>query len=249
MLAAAVSRWAAEEGIQRDPDHALQSLGRNVHRGEGTRWRAGRETSDSRCRLPACFHTALMVSSAFVLLTLRVITYKVISINTSCADLICGKLNDAFRFLQKIWQPSFPSVLSWFKWCSFVNSGPTSFTFWSVLFTSLWKRCLTPSLPNSSHPDPERWTHQNLLIGLFRVFQSGPPEAEWCYCCVQVGAAVTWKRMDSFFFVPVWIIILAVLAGLLLLALLIYLLYKVNRLKISASDGQGSLKPSKSSIW
>lgn len=50
-------------------------------------------------------------------------------------------------------------------------------------------------------------------------------------------AAVTWKRTDSLFFVPVWIIILAVLAGLLLLALLIYLLYKVNRLNIPASDG------------
>lgn len=138
---------------------------------------------------------------------------------------------------------------SWFKWCCSVNSDPTSLTFWSVLFTSLWIRCLIPSLPNSSHPDPERWTHQNLLIGLFlyRVFQSEPPEAEWCDCCVQVVAAVTWKRMDSLFFVPVWIIILAVLAGLLLLALLIYLLYKVNRLKITASDGRVSLKRSQNS--
>lgn len=43
--------------------------------------------------------------------------------------------------------------------------------------------------------------------------------------------------MDSLFFVPMWIIILAVLAGLLLLALLIYLLYKVKSLNVSASDG------------
>lgn len=69
-------------------------------------------------------------------------------------------------------------------------------------------------------------------------FQSESAEAEWCNCCVQVVAAVTWKRTDSLFFVPVWIIILAILAGLLLLALLIFLLYKVNRLKTSASDGR-----------
>lgn len=74
------------------------------------------------------------------------------------------------------------------------------------------------------------------------MFQSEHPEAEWCNCGIQVVAAVTWKRTDSLFFVPVWIIILAVLAGLLLLALLIYLLYKVNRLRISASDGRVSLK-------
>lgn len=68
-------------------------------------------------------------------------------------------------------------------------------------------------------------------------FRPKPPEAEWFDCCVQVAAAVTWKRTDSLFFVPVWIIILAVLAGLLLLALLIYLLYKVKSLNVSASDG------------
>uniref|UniRef100_H2RJQ9 Integrin subunit alpha 5 n=1 Tax=Takifugu rubripes TaxID=31033 RepID=H2RJQ9_TAKRU len=46
-----------------------------------------------------------------------------------------------------------------------------------------------------------------------------------------------WHQHFLLFFVPVWIIILAVLAGLLLLALLIYLLYKVKRLNASASDG------------
>lgn len=45
---------------------------------------------------------------------------------------------------------------------------------------------------------------------------------------VQVVTAVMWNKPDSLFFVPVWIIILAVLAGLLLLSLLIYLLYKVS---------------------
>lgn len=46
---------------------------------------------------------------------------------------------------------------------------------------------------------------------------------------LQVVTAVIWNKPDSPFPVPVWIIILAVLSGLLLLALLIYLLYKVTR--------------------
>lgn len=45
---------------------------------------------------------------------------------------------------------------------------------------------------------------------------------------VQVVVVVLWNKPDSLLFVPVWIIILAVLAGLLLLSLLIYLLYKVT---------------------
>lgn len=42
VLAAAVSRWPPAERIRRYPDRALQSLGRNVHGGERTRWRAPR---------------------------------------------------------------------------------------------------------------------------------------------------------------------------------------------------------------
>lgn len=161
--------------------------------------------------------------------TLRGTTTDAIGINTSCADLIWTKWCTEYRII---------SALSRVKRCFSVLSGPTSITFWSVPCTSQWTRCLIPSLPNSSHPDPGRWSHQDLLIGLFlyRVFRSKPPEAEWFDCCVQVVAAVTWKRTDSLFFVPVWIIILAVLAGLLLLALLIYLLYKVKSLNVSASD-------------
>jgi len=45
---------------------------------------------------------------------------------------------------------------------------------------------------------------------------------------IQVAAAVLWNKPETHFWVPVWIIILAVLVGLLLLALLIYLLYKVR---------------------
>ena len=38
---------------------------------------------------------------------------------------------------------------------------------------------------------------------------------------------MVWNKPEHHYLVPVWIIILAILAGLLLLALLIYLLYKV----------------------
>lgn len=50
---------------------------------------------------------------------------------------------------------------------------------------------------------------------------------------VQVEMGVMWNKPDSLFYVPVWIIILAVLAGLLLLSLLIYLLYKVRHCTIT----------------
>uniref|UniRef100_A0A674PAU8 Integrin subunit alpha 5 n=1 Tax=Takifugu rubripes TaxID=31033 RepID=A0A674PAU8_TAKRU len=90
------------------------------------------------------------------------------------------------------------------------------------------------------------------VSGLARVhgaLAGGLPE--WFDCCVQVVAAVTWKRTDSLFFVPVWIIILAVLAGLLLLALLIYLLYKMGFFKRSDPYGttmeKAQLKPQASS--
>lgn len=44
----------------------------------------------------------------------------------------------------------------------------------------------------------------------------------------KVVTTVVWNKPDSQYFVPLWIIILAILAGLLLLALLIYVLYKVR---------------------
>ncbi|XP_043087311.1 integrin alpha-5-like [Puntigrus tetrazona] len=42
---------------------------------------------------------------------------------------------------------------------------------------------------------------------------------------------VVWNKPDSTYAVPLWIIILAILAGLLLLALLIYVLYKLGFFK------------------
>ncbi|XP_022601124.1 integrin alpha-5-like isoform X1 [Seriola dumerili] len=67
----------------------------------------------------------------------------------------------------------------------------------------------------------------------------------------KVVTAVVWNKPDSLFSVPVWIIILAVLAGLLLLALLIYLLYKMGFFKRSDPYGttmeKAQLKPQASS--
>uniref|UniRef100_A0A4W6FFV5 Integrin subunit alpha 5 n=1 Tax=Lates calcarifer TaxID=8187 RepID=A0A4W6FFV5_LATCA len=62
---------------------------------------------------------------------------------------------------------------------------------------------------------------------------------------------VIWNKPDTLFPVPVWIIILAVLAGLLLLSLLIYLLYKMGFFKRSDPYGttmeKAQLKPQASS--
>ncbi|PWA23395.1 hypothetical protein CCH79_00016485 [Gambusia affinis] len=67
----------------------------------------------------------------------------------------------------------------------------------------------------------------------------------------KVLASVMWSKPDNQFSVPVWIIILAVLAGLLLLAVLIYLLYKMGFFKRSDPYGttmeKAHLKPQASS--
>ncbi|KAM3622097.1 uncharacterized protein V6R79_020290 [Siganus canaliculatus] len=66
-----------------------------------------------------------------------------------------------------------------------------------------------------------------------------------------VSTAVIWNKPDSLFSVPVWIIILAILAGLLLLSLLIYLLYKMGFFKRADPYGttmeKAQLKPQASS--
>ncbi|KAM9361473.1 integrin alpha-5-like [Symphorus nematophorus] len=67
----------------------------------------------------------------------------------------------------------------------------------------------------------------------------------------KVVTTVMWNKPESLFYVPVWIIILAILAGLLLLALLIYLLYKMGFFKRSDPYGttmeKAQLKPQASS--
>uniref|UniRef100_A0A6Q2YCX8 Integrin alpha-2 domain-containing protein n=1 Tax=Esox lucius TaxID=8010 RepID=A0A6Q2YCX8_ESOLU len=57
------------------------------------------------------------------------------------------------------------------------------------------------------------------IDGLFDMTNVFPP---------QVVTTVVWNKPDGQYYVPLWIIILAILAGLLLLALLIYVLYKVS---------------------
>uniref|UniRef100_A0A4W5N3N8 Integrin, alpha 5 (fibronectin receptor, alpha polypeptide) n=1 Tax=Hucho hucho TaxID=62062 RepID=A0A4W5N3N8_9TELE len=63
----------------------------------------------------------------------------------------------------------------------------------------------------------------------------------------QVVTPVVWNKPDSQYSVPTWIIILAILAGLLLLALVIYVLYKLGFFKRSLPYGtameKAQLKP------
>ncbi|CDQ80909.1 unnamed protein product [Oncorhynchus mykiss] len=60
-----------------------------------------------------------------------------------------------------------------------------------------------------------------------------------------------WNKPDSQYMVPLWIIILAILAGLLLLTLVIYVLYKLGFFKRSNPYGtameKAQLKPQASS--
>lgn len=51
----------------------------------------------------------------------------------------------------------------------------------------------------------------------------------------QVVTPVVWNKPDVENSVPLWIIILAILAGLLLLALLIFVLYKVSDVRLPVS--------------
>uniref|UniRef100_A0A673WLH2 Integrin, alpha 5 (fibronectin receptor, alpha polypeptide) n=1 Tax=Salmo trutta TaxID=8032 RepID=A0A673WLH2_SALTR len=77
-----------------------------------------------------------------------------------------------------------------------------------------------------------------------------PSQVEVMTKCVpplQVVTPLVWNKQDSQYSVPLWIIILAILAGLLLLALLIYVLYKLGFFKRSLPYGtameKAQLKP------
>ncbi|PNI89930.1 ITGA5 isoform 3, partial [Pan troglodytes] len=63
----------------------------------------------------------------------------------------------------------------------------------------------------------------------------------------QVATAVQWTKAEGSYGIPLWIIILAILFGLLLLGLLIYILYKLGFFKRSLPYGtameKAQLKP------
>uniref|UniRef100_A0A672ZE57 Integrin subunit alpha 5 n=1 Tax=Sphaeramia orbicularis TaxID=375764 RepID=A0A672ZE57_9TELE len=101
--------------------------------------------------------------------------------------------------------------------------------------------------------NPHTHTHKHTVhnsAGILSV-PGGADVPTGVFAVVQVSAAVIWGKPDGLFLVPVWIIILAVLAGLLLLALLIYLLYKMGFFKRSDPYGttmeKAHLKPQASS--
>lgn len=71
-----------------------------------------------------------------------------------------------------------------------------------------------------------------IIIVDSRVIQKNRPDTKKNCSCPQVLTPVVWNKPDIENSVPLWIIILAILAGLLLLALLIYVLYKVSGLRL-----------------
>lgn len=133
----------------------------------------------------------------------------------------------------RYWQHSSLLVHPLLNCFLFVHRGPISSMFWSALLSTRWRGCLILFLPNSSHQDPKRWLNQKFYWADFFIFTNLGTSLRrliWMlwFPVVQVVTAVMWNKPDSPFPVPVWIIILAILAGLLLLSLLIYLLYKVT---------------------
>lgn len=109
-----------------------------------------------------------------------------------------------------------------------VVRGPTDSLFWSALFISPWTGCPIPFFQNSNNLDLKRSVLLPAsFVYRFEIKFRCVDLAERWLSVAQVVTAVLWNKSDSLFYVPVWIIILSVLAGLLLLALLIFLLYKV----------------------
>ncbi|KAF7648225.1 hypothetical protein LDENG_00160240 [Lucifuga dentata] len=92
----------------------------------------------------------------------------------------------------------------------------------------------------------ECWVHFSVESMPYAVTPKATPPTSR-----QVVTAVTWNRPDSPFLVPVWVIMLAVAVGLLLLALLIYLLHKMGFFKRSDPYGtameKARLRPQASS--
>lgn len=104
----------------------------------------------------------------------------------------------------------------------------TSSMCWSAWPDTVWRRCLMPSYPDMFPVDTKRYLTSFYIHSLCRnIIFIFFVEWNWCFC-PQVVTPVVWNKPDIENSVPLWIIILAILAGLLLLALLIYVLYKVG---------------------
>uniref|UniRef100_A0A8C5GIB3 Integrin alpha-5-like n=1 Tax=Gouania willdenowi TaxID=441366 RepID=A0A8C5GIB3_GOUWI len=114
---------------------------------------------------------------------------------------------------------------------------------------------------NTEHHIQRREVDRDHLADHFNLTCIGAVECWQVHCDVgllekggrskKVLTTLMWNKPDSHLWVPVWIIILAVLVGLLLLALLIYLLYKLGFFKRSDPYGttmeKAELKPQASS--
>lgn len=97
---------------------------------------------------------------------------------------------------------------------------------WSVWPDTVLRRCLILSHPSIIPVDMKRCVYALVFLYFFCYLCCDTPSPP-CLC-PQVVTPLVWNKPDIENSVPLWIIILAILAGLLLLALLIYVLYKVS---------------------
>lgn len=108
----------------------------------------------------------------------------------------------------------------------------TSSMCWSAWPDTAWRRCRTPSYPDILPVDTKRCLRSLTdLMQKHHLHFLGELTLTTFTSVLQVVTPVVWNKPDVENSVPLWIIILAILAGLLLLALLIYVLYKVSALK------------------
>lgn len=109
----------------------------------------------------------------------------------------------------------------------------TSSMYWSVWPDTALRRCLILSHPSIIPVDMKRCVSALVFLNFTHCLCCGshtPSPLPWM--CPQVVTPLVWNKPDPENSVPLWIIILAILAGLLLLALLIYVLYKVGEMVI-----------------
>lgn len=112
---------------------------------------------------------------------------------------------------------------------------------WSVWPDTVLRRCLILSHPSIIPVDMKRCVYALVFLYFFCYLCCDTPSPP-CLC-PQVVTPLVWNKPDIENSVPLWIIILAILAGLLLLALLIYVLYKVSETQKVIWDKLSPLKP------